>query len=399
VGPEGHLSLEESPSAPGAPGDFGSLITALTGVAESERCRLLAELFSEIAQSCRDGSGSGRAGTPAQQLTALSRRIQELEKDHADLEDRLRTTAAELAHRQKQAEAEKARGEELQAVCTSQRARLESMEAEVKKLEAEVVNRSNDLHRAQAEKESLELKLQRVEIASNDTSRAEALEEEKRQLTAQIKTLQAAAEQLRTEKNEEIERLEADLARSQSRSSQSADALLASLWQRLSGAKPALVTEPHVPPSVQAAERLVDAFIELAGFVHKFDQDMRPNLDGFTRPNEELRRLWNVYKEQRDLYETIRQTIAPAQGKHVGALKMQLRVCRNWAFAALVSCDSTIEWIADELRAQLLDPEGAGSNPRCTLKDYVKMSGPEAFLERMRRLRGQKLAEVYGRGG
>jgi hypothetical protein len=368
---------------------------ALAKADEPERYRMLAAFFNQFAERCRNGAGSPGGG---EQVVALGRKLQELEKRRADLEDQLRTVHADLAHRQKQLEAETARGRELEAVCSSQRGRLDAMEAQASKLDAELVNRNQDLHRIESEKDALLLKLQRAQIATGDTSRLEALEDDKRQLAAQVEALRVEMGKLRQDKNGEIERLTADLARVQGQASQSADAVLASLWQRLASAKPPLVTEGHLQPTVQAAERLFDAFIEMAGFVHKFDQDMRPNLDGFTQPDPELKRLWNVYKEQCDICQTIRQTVAPVQGKHVGALKMQLKVCRNWAFAALVSCDSTIEWIADELRSHLLGPFAAGSNPKCTLKDYVKMSGPEAFLEHMRKLRSQKLAEVYRRG-
>ncbi len=370
---------------------------ALARADEPERYRMLADFFSQFAERCRDGSG--RSGAAAEQAAAVAKKLQDLEKRRADLEDQLRTTQADLTHRQRQLDAETARARELESVYNNQRTRVEAMEAQTAKLESELVNRNQDLHRLESENEALQLKLQRAQIASGDTSRLEALENDKRQLAAQVEDLLARTEQLRKDKNDEIERLTADLARVQSRSSQSADALLASLWQRLADAKPPLVAEAHLQPTVQAAERLVDAFIEVAAFLHKFDQDMRPNLDNFVQPDPELRRLWNVYKEQCDVCQTIRQTIAPVRGKHVGALKMQLKVCRNWAFAALVSSDSTIEWIADELRAHLLGPAGAGANPKCTLKEYVKMSGPEAFLEHMRKLRSQKLAELYSRGG
>ena len=204
--------------------------------------------------------------------------------------------------------------------------------------------------------------------------------------------------QLRQDKDAEIEQLKTERVALQQHTAQGADAMLASLWARLAAAKPCWVPDPGVNPTPQAAERLIDAFIELANFAHRIDQDMRPNLDGFTRSNEDIRKLWNVYKQQCDVAQAIRQTVAASGGKHVGALKMALRVCRNWMFAALVSSDSSIEWIAEELRTHLLGPAGAGPNPKATIKDYIRDSGPEQFLESMRKLRGDKLADIYGRG-
>lgn len=375
---------------------LNSLRTALAGADDAARRQLLGDLFTEIADSYR--GGVKRSNGSEEQLSNLARKSQDLEKRLADLQDNLRTVQADLTRREKQLEAEQSRGEELQAVTAGQRARLETMEAQAAQLESQLVERNNELHRAEAERESLQVKLQRAELTSNDTGQRDGLEEEKRQLRAELADLQARMEQLRQDKDREIEQLKADRAGLQQQTSQGADAMLASMWGRLAATKPCWVPDPGVNPTPQAAERLIDAFIELANFAQRIDQDMRPNLDGFTQSNEEIRKLWNVYKQQCDVAQAIRQTVAASGGKHVGGLKMALRVCRNWMFAALVSSDSSIEWIAEELRTHLLGPAGAGPNPKATIKDYIRDSGPEHFLENVRKLRGDKLAEIYGRG-
>lgn len=373
-----------------------TLRTALGNEDEAARNRLLGELFAVMADAYR--GGTTRNDEAEAQLSQLAKKTQDLEKREADLQDQLRTVQADLVHRTSQLEAEKKRAEELQTVNASQRSRIETMQAEATRLESELVNRNHDVHRIEQERESLQVKLQRAELASGDTGQCDNLEEDKRRLQADIAELTSRMEQLRKDKDEEIEALKADRTGLQQQTAHGGDALLASMWERLAAAKPAWVPDPGVNPTPQAAERLIDAFIELASFAHRIDQDMRPNLDGFTQSNDEIRKLWNVYKQQCDVAQSIRQTVAASGGKHVGGLKMALRVCRNWMFAALVSSDSSIEWLAEELRTHLLGPAGAGSNPKATIKDYIRDSGPEQFLENMRRLRGDKLADVYGRG-
>lgn len=367
---------------------------SMLGAAEQpERCRVLGTLVSELlAQNGSDGP------RPAESA-GLGRKLQELEKRKADLEDMLQTCQADLTASEQRLDIEKTRGEQLKTVSANQRARLESIEADLARMEAELLNKNNELHQLANENEALQIKLQRAQVASSDTSRTDILEQGKHELAVQVQTLTAELEQLRKEKNEQIEQLTSQLRQAAGQSAQSADAMLTSLWQRLVAASPPLVTEGHLQPTPQAAERLVDSFIALAGFIYKFDQDMRVILDGSTRNHQEMTRLWKAYREQCDLYQMIRETVAPIKGKNVGALNMQLRVCRDWAFAEMVSSDSAIAWVGEELTTHLLGPAGAGSNPKCTVKEYVKADGPGLFLEHIRKLRGEKLAEVYGHGG
>ncbi len=368
---------------------------ALSKADEPERYRLLADLIGGLAESSRRDNGRAQSD----QLAAVHKRAQELEKRRADLEDTLRSTQADLQFREKQQEAEKARAEELQAVLGNQRTRMESLEKQNAELEAEVTRLNNDLHRAESDRDTLQLKVQRSEISAGDSSRFDSLEDQKSELRQEIAALKEEMNRFRDDKNREIERLEAELRESKGSASGGADALLLSMWQRLAGINPQLVKEPHVQPTTQAAERLIDAFAEMAAFVHKSDQDMRVFLNKYTKHSETLRAPWSVYADRDDLFQIIQQTIAQTQGKHVGVLKMKLKMCRNWAFSAMVSNDSTMESIASELQAHLLGEFGAGVNPKCTIKEYVKNSGHESFLEHALRLRGHKLEEVYGYGG
>ena len=209
-------------------------------------------------------------------------------------------------------------------------------------------------------------------------------------------------EQLRVDKDAEIEKLASARDTARGEADRSADALLADLWDRLASVKPPLAPGGQ-QPNVQAVERLVDAFVEFAKFVQEFDQSMRPFLTRYTRdeaPNvPSVRRPWEVYAGRDDLWEVIAQTIAAKGGKHVGALRMKLRLCREWALAALVGSDATVEFIGSELQAHLQTDECAmRSDPNIRVRDYLRQSGPDIFQARMRQLRSRKVAESYTGG-
>jgi len=91
--------------------------------------------------------------------------------------------------------------------------------------------------------------------------------------------------------------------------------------------------------------------------------------------------------------------VAPQGGKPVGLLKMRLKVLYAWTEAAMIGCDSAIESVASELQQHLLGPVGAGGDPGRKIKEYLRDDGHELFLQHLRELRSQKLAETYGRGG
>ncbi|GMU22015.1 MAG: hypothetical protein AMXMBFR13_21030 [Phycisphaerae bacterium] len=371
-----------------------SLQQGLADVGESDRYRALAEVFANWADHSRAADNGRVAGD---QIKALARKVQDLEKSRADLDDLLRTTRADLAARDKQLDAEQGRARELQTTVESQRNRLESTQTELSGLEQELVRRNTELHEAQSRGEQLLLKLQRAQLESGNREQVEALEQARAQAAAQMEALRAEMEQLRQEKNAEIDRLRGELTAAGAGPSKGADALLAVLWERLASAQPPL-SRGGIQPTHQAAERLVDAFIELAAFVAKFDQDMRMFLGKYTKHNSLVGKPWKAYAEREDFHQVIQQTVEPAGNRNVGVLKMKLRVCLKWAFAAMVSSDSAIESLAAELQSHLMGPAGAGSDPRCTVRDYLKNNGPDLFLEHMLKLRSEKLAEVYGLG-
>ncbi len=365
----------------------------LAELGEPERYRLLAGLLTQLAEQSADGTrrASDKAGD------ALSKRIQKLEQERAALEDEARVIRADAAHREKQLEAEQARAGELQKVHDTQRARLEAVQKELGDLEAQLVARNNDLHKAESEKEQLLLKLQRTEQAAGDRSGLESRDEANRKLQEEAARLEGERDQLRKDKDDEIASLKAELQQVGAGRGAGTDEMLLKLWERLATTKPPL-GEGGIQPNVQAAERLVDAFIEMARYVHEFDQSIRPFLTEYTRHNPSVKVPWGVYADREDFQEIIRQTLAIKGGKHVGGLRMKLRLCRAWAFSAMVASDGVIKSIASELQEHLRGEQGMGADRNLKIVDYLRNDGPDLFMDHMLKLRSEKLAEVYGHG-
>ena len=65
----------------------------------------------------------------------------------------------------------------------------------------------------------------------------------------------------------------------------------------------------------------------------------------------------------------------------------------------MLGCDSAIESVASELHSHLMGEVGAGSDANRKIRDYLRDDGHELFLQHIKELRSQKLAEAFGRGG
>ncbi len=374
-----------------------TLRAQLGAVDEPTRYHLLASVFGELARESVSGRPANAAGASDQART-LARRVQSLAEEKAHLEDMLATTKADLAQRTAELEASQVRAAEQQRVVGEQRARLNAVQAERDELEAELVAKNSALHKAETEAERLTLQVQRMVAAGVDTSRLERLEADKKDLVAELDKLRRVLEQERLDKAAEVEKLKSSVSSARAAAAQGAEALLGRLWQRLAAAKPPLA-EGHVPPTPQAAEHLVDAFIELVRFVDDFDRAMRVFLDKYTKHHPSVKVPWEVYAKREDVQATARQTIAVKSGQPVGLLKMRLRILYNWCQAAMIGADSAVESIASELETQLRGPLGTETDPNRKIKDYVRDDGHYLFMERIRELRSQRLAETFGRGG
>lgn len=339
-------------------------------------------------------STEGGAGT-TDPSAAQSNRLRALDEERARLTDLLAAANRDLEARTKEVEAERTRVQELEGRLSGGRDGVRSAEQKARELEEELVAKNSELHRAQVESEQLLLRAQRAELHLEQDNRAERLEEGQRELGAEIETKHAQIDQLRVDKDEEIESLKEALHQARQGASEGATKVLIDLWDRLARATPKLV-EGHVTPNVQAIERLVDAFIELVKFVDDLEKTLRIFLGKYTKNQPSVKVPWDSYAKSEEFYKTIQQIVAPKGGKPAGLAKMRLRVLYSWTEAAMIASDSAMESIASELETQLQGTLGMGDDPNRKIRDYVRADGHFMLMQHMRELRNKRLAETYG---
>ena len=380
-----------------APPSIEPLLATLAGADEPERYRWLANLLAGLAKQSH-GEGKARAGVPAEEIESLSKKVKALSEEKANVVDKLATTKADLDHHSRQLEAEQTRAHELQLIAEEQRGRLEAAQKKVQEIETKLEARNTEIHKAHLEIDDLTLKLQRSEGKGQDQSRLNKLEDDKRGLANEVQSLRAELEQLRVDKGAEIARLNEQMAAAGSGTPDESAVDFPALWKHLASTKPPLV-DGHVSPTVQAAERLMDTFIELVQFVDDFDQLIRPFLTQYVRDHPPVRVPWDVYAKRDGARDTIMQIIAPVGGKPPGILRVKLRGLYKWIEAAMIGCDAAIESVASELESFTRRQEafGMGSDPNRKIREFIRESGPDLFLQHIRELRGSKIAEVFGR--
>jgi len=381
-------------SAEGAQNLIGPIRTALAGVDESQRYRVLATLFGELAKQSQAGDNGRRAGQA--QVESLAKKIQSLHEDNAAVNDKLAATRADLERRQSQFEAEQIRADELKRIVDEQRGRLELLKKQLADAEAAIQAREADVHKLQRQNETLELSLQRAESASDQSGRIDSLESSKAEFAAEVQRLQCDLDQVRADRDAEIERLKTE-AKQAAAGAGSPEGILVPVWKRLAAAKPPLV-ESLDAPDAKAAEHLADSVIELVSAAQGFEKTMSVFLGKYTKPNPSIKVPWDVYMKQ-DLLKTAQQVLAPKGGKAVGLLKLRLRFLYRWTEASMIACDSVIESTASELQSHLMGELGAGADPNRKIRDYVRNDGHHLFLQHLREMLSNKLAEVFGRGG
>lgn len=364
---------------------------ALASAGEKERYRLLAVVFEELAKvpSARPPEDGNAAGT---------RRSQALAEEKARLEDLLASTRADLDQRTRQLEAEQLRSAEDRQRLEEHRGRVDALRSERDELQAELTAKNSALHKAEVERDELKLAVQRLEAAGADQSKAERLEAARREMASELESARAALEQLRLDKDAQIERLKGEVSRAGTASAQSAERLMADVWERMARGTPTLV-EGHVKPTPQAIEHLADAAVELTRFADDFDKAMRVFLEKYTRHHASVKVPWEVYARRDDVVTTVQQTLSPQAPRPVGLLKMRLRVLYSWCQAAMIGTDSALESIASELEAHLRGPLGTEADPNRKVKDYLRDDGHYLFMEHVRELRSNRLAETFGRTG
>lgn len=372
------------------------LRAALQGADEPQRYRVLSFLFGELAS---DSAllGNGRGGQSSEQLEAAQKRITLLEEEKASVEDRLRVVDSELRDKSAQLTSKIQHEADLEEVIHDHQSRNNSLKEKIAQLDAELVARNSELHKAEVRIEGLQLKGQRADLVSSDTSKVDTLEQARIGLGKELETIRGDMDQLRSDKDAEIAALQQKLAGTEASSAEGGEEVLRELWERLAKATPSLA-EGNSHPNLQAAHRLADATVELAKFVDDFDKNMRVFIDRYTKPVDSVKVPWQAYANGGELIDFCRRTVAAQGGRPVGPLKMRLRLFYSWMYAAMIGCDAAIESIESELQQHLLGPDGTGANPNATIRDYIRSDGPPKFAEQMKRIRGQRLAETYGRG-
>lgn len=366
---------------------------ALTELPEPRRLLLLAAVLEEVGRRAQ-----AAARKPAADVDGQAKKLQRLAEEKAELDDLLAAARADLAHRTATLEASQQRAAELERIVNDQRGRLQMAQQQVAELEGQLTAKTEQLYEAENKVEQLTVQLQRAQLKAGDTSRVDTLEESRRELNATIEGLRADLEQSRRDKDAVVERLQAELAAARASSGGGGETVLAALWERLARARPPLAPGGVKPPQA-AAERLVDAFAELARFAHDFDQGVRPFLGSFIRHHGPLARPWDVYARSPGLHDVIREVIDAEHGKPAGVLKMRLLGLQRWTMAALMGTDASIESIAGELEQQLRSEVGMGSDPNRKVRDYLRDDGHHLFQQHIRELRAHKLAEAYTHGG
>ena len=391
----GKQQVGGGPSETPASGDpIRPLRDALAGADESSRYRLLAALLSELADV---KAGDPRPGT-ASQVEALSKKTRALTEQKASLDDKYKAAQADLDRRTTQLEAEQKRGHELERINEEQRARLDALQKQVADIEAQLVAKNAELHKAHAEHDKLLLQVQRAELERDDHSKLDRVTASKRQLSKEAEALRSEMEQLRADKDEQIARLNTELVQARTQDAGTVDIPFSELWARLGAAKPPLA-DGNVEPNLQCALRLVDAFIELVRFVDDFDKLIRPFLSKYTKHHPPVKVPWEVYARRDDPLTTVRQALAPVGGKPIGVVRATLRGLYAWMEAAMVAGDVAIERTASELHSMATGPASAGSDPNRTIKEFIRDDGHELLLQRIRELRARMMEETFRSAG
>jgi hypothetical protein len=367
---------------------------ALVGLGESERFRVFAALFERLAAE----SAQGAAGARNEQFTALSKKLQKLGEERASIEDLLASTKADLGRKTALLEAEQTRAAEQDRIIQEQRARINDLLSERGELDAKLVERAGALHDVERQNEQLLVRAQRAEARASDQSRVDIAESGRRDVTTELSEARERIEQLRLDKDAEIEKLRSELTRTKASASQGAEAVLAGLWEKLARAKPHLVQGTEVGVAA-AADRLAEGYVELVHFADQFDKAVRVFLDKYTKYNPSIKVPWEVYAKSEDVLDTARQTLAVKGGRPAALLKMRMRMLSSWVQAAMIGSDSAIESIASELETHLRAEHGMAADPNRKIKDYLREDGHYLFMERIRELRSQRLAETFGRSG
>lgn len=380
----------DNSASPNVQSALESLRAVLSSLGVGERFEVLGELFRDLPDDHKNAQGPPSAADP------LKKKVISLQEELATVRDQLAAAKADLQLQQTRSDAEQTRAAELQRIGDEQRGRLDQFKKRVDELETSLEAQTAAVHKLQKQNDDLLLKLQRAEATGDRRGVQESLENTNLELSAEIKRLETDLAQVRADRDRELDALKSELAEAKNQGGE--DAILTRFWDKLRAADPALC-ESDAPADAKAADRLVGTLIDFIHAAHEFDQTMAVFLSKYTKHNPSIKVPWDVYRRRDDIVQTARQVLSPRGGKPVGLLKLRLRFLYRWTESAMIAADSVIESLASELHEQLIGDAGMGSDPNRRIRDFVRDDGHELYLQHMRELLSDKLAETYGRGG
>ena len=394
--------MADASQSSGGPTDPVKLIepvqAALRGVSEPDRYSLLCALLGELATAGLAGA-NGQGSESDAQLEARTRELgQKLKAErekNASLQNDYDLSSADLQQARTQLEVAQRKIAGIETRLEEVQGELKSVEQKGHQARAELTENNASIYGLDNQIAELQGQIRKLELAGSDEARVESLQEEKSQLVHQLAELRAETDQLRTDKDAEIEELRRRLRQSETEGGRGGDALLEAMWQRLAKAKPPLAKGGETPDA-KMAEPLVGALIACFGFAHRFDQDMRVVMERLTKHDPNVKQPWRVYADRDDFHQILTQVLNPESPRPVSILAAKLKAFHKFVLAGMLSSDAAIESISGELRVHLMGEEyGAGKDHKLMVRDYVKAGGHEYFMQDIRKLRSRKLAEVF----
>ena len=377
-------------------GDLRPLIHRLVESGENDRYRMLANILSDLAG--RPSAADGRFIELTSQIDGFNKKVRRLDEERALLTHEVDSLKADLEQQRKLLETEQARAAELARINQSLKSRQESVQKERDELEERVVAQNTQLLRAENETESLKIKLDRAQAAAGDMSRVTKLEADKNLLAQKNAEEEAERERFRVEKEAEIARLKAALRNAQEGDGASSERILAALWARLQTAKPPFLQPPIPMPTLPAAERLVDGFVELVRFAAALDESTTLFFKEYVRRDKELKGIWEDYRVLEGVEATARLVIAPTGGKPANFLRIRLGRLKNLSVSAMFGADLAMAHLPELLDKTLRGPMGTERDKERKIRMFLQEGGHEGVGDAARNLMCEKIRDSIGGG-
>ncbi len=364
---------------------------------ETTRFNLVVDVFHEYVRKeyTKKSSLEAAPGSSSDQAGDISRKVRSLDEANAVLRDQLSALQADLGSCTSQLEAQNERVAELDRQHTKDSQQIKELLAKSRDTDSDLETRNRDIHQAQLENDQLLLKLQRAELAQEDTSKFDRASKGRHELAAEVESLRSELKALRTSKDAQIVKLNQAISEGGVPREAVGAIDFTELWQALIQADPPLVIALD-SPTMQAGQRVMALLIELLHFVDDVDQLVRPFIGKYTRDHQAIQVPWDVYARGDSMRSIVQTVLHPVNGKTAGVAKVRLRGLYAWLESALIAADVTIESVATELHAYAMQQGGVADDPNRRIKDFLREDGHELFQQHLRLLCSRKLAEAFG---